>query len=185
MGLDEKIEERKIECYGTVEGEKIIVKVDNKVQELYQSGFGKIDGENLILDLYEGLYLNELKKIEVLYKGKNVGFNELMEVCYKKDKNVLTNYLVYRDLKNRGFIVKKSEEFGVDFYVYEKDDYWIKRAKYAIFVLNEGCEVDFKKIFEKIKEVKNCVEESIIAVLDRRGEVIYYRASEETFNEKR
>jgi len=185
MGADEKIEEKKIEYYGTVEGEKIIVKVENKVQELYQSGFGKIDGENLLLDFYEGLYLNELKKIGVLYRGKILGFNELMEVCYRKDRNVLTNYLVYRDLRNRGFIVKKGEEFGVDFYVYEKGDHWIKRAKYAVFVLNEGCEVDFEKIFEEIKEVKNCVEEAIIAVLDRRGEVIYYRASEATFNEKR
>jgi tRNA-intron endonuclease len=185
MGTNEKIEEKKMEYYGKVEGEKIIVRVDNKVQELYQSGFGKIDGENLLLDLYEGLYLNELRKIGVLYRGRIVDFNELMEVCYRRDRNVLTNYLVYRDLRNRGFIVKKGDEFGVDFYVYEKNDYWIKHAKYAVFVLNEGCEVDFKKIFEEIKEVKNFVEEAIIAVLDRRGEVIYYRASEATFNGRR
>lgn len=182
---DEKNEEKKRKLIGELEGENIILKGDGSIQELYQSGYGEIDGHRLILATYEGLYLHEVNKIEILYKDKNMNFNELMEAFYKKDKNILSRYLVYRDLRNRGFVVKESLENEIDFCVYDRGDYKVKSPKYAIFVLNEGREIEFEKIFKNIKKIKEEGKDAIIAVLDRRGEVIYYHVSEATFYEKK
>ncbi|MCX8188390.1 MAG: hypothetical protein N3F64_01610 [Nitrososphaeria archaeon] len=179
----EKDEAKKMKFIGKLDGENIIVECNGRIQEVYQSGFGEIDGHRLILSKYEGLYLLEINKIEVLHNNKSISFNELMKTFYRKDKNILSRYLVYRDLKNRGFIVKESLEDGIDFYIYNKDDYKVRSVKYAIFVLNEGYEIEFEKIFENI--TKNKREGMIIAVLDRRGEAIYYQVSEAAFYEKK
>ncbi|MEM1985909.1 MAG: hypothetical protein QXG36_01495 [Nitrososphaeria archaeon] len=182
---DEKEEVRKIRIIGNLDGENIIIDYNGRVQELYQSGFGEIVGQKLILSKYEGLYLYEINKIEIFYNNRSISFNELMETFYRKDENILSRYLVYRDLRNRGFVVKESLEDGIDFYIYNKDDYKVESLKYTIFVLNEGYEIEFEKIFENIKKIKKEGNGMIIAVLDRRGEVIYYQVSEATFYEKK
>ncbi|MEM3573173.1 MAG: tRNA-intron lyase [Nitrososphaeria archaeon] len=182
---NEKEEARKMRFIGILDGGNIVIEYNGRVQELYQSGFGEIVGQKLILSKCEGLYLYEINKIEIFYNNRSISFSELMETFYRKDKNILSRYLVYRDLRNRGFVVKESLEDGIDFYIYNKDDYKVKAAKYTIFVLNEGYEIEFEKIFENIKKIKKEGNGMIIAVLDRRGEVIYYQVSEATFYERK
>lgn len=183
MISDERVKEKDV-AVGILEGGRIILTAEDKVQELYQSGFGRFEGKKLVLDIYEGLYLNEHKRIEISYKNKSVKFSELMEKFYKRDKNVLTRYLVYRDLRSRGFIVRGGSEVGADFCIFDKNEDASGRARYAVFVLNEGFEIEFEKIFEKVKNVKKACEEAIVAVLDRRGEVIYYQVSEAAFHDR-
>lgn len=181
----EKEEIKKIKFIGKLDRGNITVESDRRIQELYQSGFGKLDGQRLILSKYEALYLFEVNKIEILHNNRSVSFNELMETFYRRDKDILSRYLVYRDLRNRGFVVRESLEDEIDFYAYPRGDYKVNSIKYAIFVLNEGYEIEFEKIFEIIKKIKREENGMIIAVLDRRGEVIYYQVSEATFYEKR
>jgi len=61
-----------------------------------------------------------------------------MSLCQKTDSEVLTKFLIYRDLRNRGYVVKDGFGFGSDFRVYERGHFGEKGAKFLIFGLNEG-----------------------------------------------
>ena len=84
---------------------------------------------------------------------------------------------MYRDLRSRGYVAKEGFGFGVDFRLYDRGDFGGKAAKYVVFGLNEGTQKEvesFRKIGEDILKMGK---EPILAVVERRGEVIYYKVS--------
>ena len=82
--------------------------------------------------------------------------------------------------------MKNGFGFGSDFLVYEKGQFGKKGAKYLIFALNEGKQEKIIHIQKNILQITKMGKEPIIAVVERRGEVIYYRISKLDFfkNEK-
>ncbi|MBI4257380.1 MAG: tRNA-intron lyase [Thaumarchaeota archaeon] len=152
--------------------------VDN---ELEKKGYGeRIQGE-LMLGDFEALFLVYTGKLKVLRKGKEVSFNELVEQALKRDKDAWTKFLVYRDLRSRGYVAKDGFGFGVDFRVYERGEFGQKPAKYVIFGLNEGTETSVGQLRETVDQITRMGKAPIIAVVERRGEVIYYRVSRTRF----
>jgi len=176
--------EQETRLSGKLKGNRIVIENFIEAQELYQSGFGEKEEKSLILNSYESLYLLSINKVNVINKKKMLTFEELMDLLYNKDKDLLTRFLVYRDLRSRGFVVKEGFGFGVDFRVYDKGEYGKNTAKYIVFVLNEGNEVAFGKILQDAVDIKRMGKNSVIAVIDRRGEVIYYQIAEAIFNAK-
>lgn len=167
---------------GKLKLNRIVIENFDDAQELYQSGFGEKERKSLVLNPYEALYLCSINRVDVIGKKKIINFESLIGILYNKDKEILTRFLVYRDLRSRGFIVKEGFGFGVDFRVYDKGEYGKKTAKYVVFVLNEGNDVRFEKIVQDAIDIKRMGKKSIMAVIDRRGEVIYYQISEAVFN---
>ena len=126
-----------------------------------------------------------LKKL-ILKKGKNqIGFSSFMSICQKTDTEILTKFLIYRDLRNRGYVVKDGFGFGSDFRVYERGHYGEKGAKFLIFGLNEGQQEKMGNLQKKIEEITQMGKEPIIAVIERRGEVIYYKINKMNFYENK
>ena len=60
-----------------------------------------------------------------------------------------------------------------------------KSAKYLVFALNEGTQEKIGQIQKNIFEITQMGKEPIIAVIERRGEVIYYKISKMTFLENK
>jgi len=176
--------EGKTKLSGQLRGNRIIIEDFESAQELYQSGFGAREKRKLVLNPYEGLYLCSVDKVEVISKREALTFDRLMEIFYRKDKNILPRFLVYRDLRTKGFTIKEGFGFGVDFRVYDKGDYGTKAARYVVFVLNEGGDVTLKRVFEDVVNIKKMGKDPVMAVVDRRGEIIYYQVSEEFFGAK-
>lgn len=98
-------------------------------QRLYREGFyGKPLGipkpktsdfdVPLILDIIEAVYLVEKDKIEVYHEGRKTSLEELKEHASKAYERFEEKYHVYRDLRERGFIVTPGIKFGSDFAVY-------------------------------------------------------------------
>jgi len=75
----------------------------------------------LTLDLMEGLYLLEINKIEIIdaKTGKPVEKKELIELASKSYKGFKKAYIVYKDLREKGYVVTPGIKFGADFAVYE------------------------------------------------------------------
>ena len=65
--------------------------------------------------------------------------------------------------------------------VYERGDYPKKAAKYVVFALDEGIEKGVAELQKSVKEMAKMGKEAIIAVIERRGEVIYYKVSRGRF----
>ena len=150
--------------------------------EIEESGYGTREGQNLILKDYEALYLVYSKKMRVEDgHGKEVGFERLAELAQKKAGDSWTKFVIYRDLRSRGYIVREGFGFGTDLRVYERGDYPKKPAKYVVFALDEGIENGMADLQKSVKEMAKMGKEAIIAVIERRGEVIYYKVSRARF----
>ena len=157
----------------------------NMIHELEQKGYGEIEKEKLFLKQFETLYLLYAKRL-ILKKGKKqIDFDSFMNICQKTDPEVLTQFLIYRDLRNRGYVVKDGFGFGSDFRVYERGHFGEKGAKFLIFGLNEGQQEKMGNLQKKIEEITQMGKEPIIAVIERRGEVIYYKINKMNFYENK
>jgi len=115
-------------------GTRLIVWNPTKSVQLYRSGFfGKPVGmakpkpeqefdAPLMLDLMEGIFLLEKRKIRVFdakTKRRITGadLRNLAEATYDDFNSA---YSVYRDLREKGYVVTPGIKFGADFAVYER-----------------------------------------------------------------
>ena len=74
----------------------------------------------LILDLIEGLYLLENKKITITKSKQKITPEQLIEICKKEVFEFDKKYLVYKNFRDKGYIINPGIKFGCDFAVYEK-----------------------------------------------------------------
>ena len=106
---------------------------------------------------------------------EELNFKSLLEKFQSEDNDIWTNYLVYRDLRRRGYVVREGAGWGITFRVYSRGSYNKKAAKYLIFITCEGNSVPIEKLKEVLQLVQGMKKELIIAVMDRRGEIVYYQ----------
>ena len=78
-------------------------------------------GVPIILDLIEGCYLVENGELFILSKSaKAISFRRIKTLCRKQYDNFDAKYLVFKVLKDKGYIVSPGIKFGCDFAVYER-----------------------------------------------------------------
>lgn len=164
-------------------GGKIVVDETRFQDELRTKGFGEKEDE-YVLKPYEALYLMHTKRL-MLKNKPGMTFDPLFELLLKYDRNIMTKFLVYRDLRSRGYVAKEGFGFGNDFRVYERGEHEKKPAKYVVFGINEGTNTTAKELAGAVDQIEKMGKEAIVAVVERRGEVIYYKASKMRFAENR
>jgi len=91
----------------------------------------------LILDLIEGFYLLQKSKIKIYRDKKSVTEKEMLEICRKEHHNFDKKYTVYRNFRDKGYIVNPGIKFGCDFAVYQKGP-GIDHAPYLVQVYNRN-----------------------------------------------
>src|ERR671914_465662 len=155
---------------------KIVVDETHFQDELRTKGFGEKENAEFILKPYEALYLFHTKRLKLKNKPA-IGFNSLFELLLKNNRNIMSEFLLYRDLRSRGYVAKEGFGFGNDFRVYERGDYEKKPAKYVVFGINEGTNTTAKEFASAVNQIQKMGKEAVVAVIERRGEVIYYKAS--------
>ena len=74
----------------------------------------------LILDLIEGLYLLENKRISITRSKQKITAEELIVICKKEVHEFDKKYLVYKNFRDKGYIINPGIKFGCDFAVYQK-----------------------------------------------------------------
>lgn len=159
---------------------------DKNIQNgLEQKGFGEIIKKKFFLKPFESLYLLHIDKLNLTKASQQFNFDLMMQECLKFDNDILTKFLVYRDLKTKGYIVKDGFGFGTDFRVYERGQFGEKAAKYVVFGLSEGKRVKMGLLQKQIGQITKMGKEPVIAVIERRGEVIYYKVSRIKFLENK
>ena|SRR5919202_4089464 len=166
---------------GQLEASCKIVIVDTRLQdELRTKGFGDKEDSDYVLKPYEALYLLYSKRLKV-NNEPNITFRSLFERLLKYNKNIMTEFLVYRDLRSRGYVAKEGFGFGNDFRVYERGTYQKKPAKYVVFGIKEGANTTAKEFATAVDQIQKMGKEAVVAVIERRGEVIYYKTSKVRF----
>jgi tRNA-intron endonuclease, archaea type len=159
-----------------------VVTVSSKddVEEFSAKGYGVTEDGKLRLTFYEALFLLGKKAIEVKNEetGEKMAFQDLLKHFQKADKDAWVRYLIYRDLRGRGYVAREGFGLGIDFRVYERGDYGKGTAKHLIFGIQEGQPVTVEKLARTQKYVQSLKKNLILAVINRRGEIVYYSLTE-------
>ena len=159
----------------------IVVESIQQQDQLRNKGYGEKIKDIYVLESYEALFLLYSKRL-VLKKEKVIlDFSTFLQTLLKIDLSIFTKFLIFRDLRTRGYVAKEGFGFGNDFRVYERGEYSRKGAKYVIFGINEGISIKANILFENIRSIEKMGKEAIIAVIERRGEIIYYKVNRKKF----
>jgi tRNA-intron endonuclease len=127
-------DEQKIEIpiKGGWEGElldnRVIIWGADVVTLYDESGYGKPQPEEnpdrVELELIEAIYLVEKDKLKIFTKEngkkKKLDLQDLTEIGNKSVNQFHPQFVVYRDLRDRGYLVKTGFIFGAHFRLYER-----------------------------------------------------------------
>ena len=105
-------------------------------------------------------------------------FKELLMHFQTYDQEAWVRYLIYRDLRSRGYVAREGFGLGIDFRIYERGNYGKGTAKHLIFGIQEGKPVSVEKLARTQSYVQNLKKNLVLAVINRRGEIVYYSLSE-------
>lgn len=172
------METREVEA--TFDRSDVVVPSKEDADMLFQSGFGTLrEDKSLILSRCEALYLAAEGRTRVVEGADRVEatFKSLLGRFRAEDPDVWIRYLVFRDLRSRGYVVKEGVGEGIDFRVYERGTYHTKAAKYVVYAVCEGNPMPASRLGEVLRLVQGMKRELIVAVVDRRGEIVYYSLS--------
>ncbi|MCC6012761.1 MAG: tRNA-intron lyase [Candidatus Verstraetearchaeota archaeon] len=161
-------------------GNKIIL-TGSSAEKIHEQGYyGEWEDNKLVLFDAEALYLLDNNKIIVVDESNKVlTFQELVNLLSKNDPNVWLRYLLYSDLRRRGYIVKEGYGKGLEFRVYRRGaEIGKEPAKYLVYGLLEGKTISISELKNISNKAKLSNKNLIIAVIDRQGEITYYETME-------
>lgn len=143
-----------------------------------KSNFGQPVGQKIQYSLAEALYLVEREKIDILRNKKILKFEELFKLLKKIDSRIQLKYTVFRDLRDKGYVVKTALKFGADFRVYEKgttpDE---EHAKWIAFCEHESKNFSWHEFAAKNRVAHSTKKNLLIAIIDEESDVSYYEIS--------
>ncbi len=140
-----------------------------------KSSFGESFSDKIIYSIYEAMFLLEKEKLEI-YFGKNVlTKTELEKKLQKIEKRFSIKYPVFKDLREKGNVVKTALKFGADFRVYKKGTRpGIAHAKWIVFVDSETNKISWQDFSAKNRVAHSTKKNLLLAIVDEEGDVLYY-----------
>lgn len=149
----------------TFDGSNLHLKQDTSLYE--SGGYGRPEKGGLRLAPEEGLYLLWRKRIEL----DGYTFSGLL-ADLSREPGFFRRYLVYRDLRERGFALQTGPH---DYRVFKRGEKPGKgQSQYLIRVLAERDLVDFDQIVAEVATAGNMRKQYLIAAVDDEGELTYY-----------
>ncbi len=158
--------------------ERALTESSDNARELYnQSRYGELlDDGRVQLSLIEALYLLEKKKV-IVYgsRNKEVNFESFLKKAQKVEPNFWVRYCVYKDIRNRGYIIKTALKFGADFRVYDRgvkpgEDH----ARWVVFPVHEGSVLTWYEFAAKNRVAHSTKKRLLIGIVDAENDVTYY-----------
>ncbi|HSV48815.1 MAG TPA: tRNA-intron lyase [Candidatus Acidoferrales bacterium] len=167
---------------GTLTDRGVVVSEQSSIDQLTNRGYGTLEDKTFTLAFFEALYLQDKGMLEAKTKeGTTVDFQALLHRCEAKNENAWVNYLVYRDLRSRGYVVREGFGAGIDFRIYDRGSYGKDTAPYLILVTQEGKPLPIDDLADALSKCQTQKKELILAVTNRRGEIVHYSVGEMHF----
>lgn len=171
---EEKIQKIRAELTGG----KVLTEVSDASRELYNQGrYGTLlDNRKLQLSLIEALYLMDKDNIEIYKtKTKKIDFDEFSRKAKKLEPNFWVRFCVYKDIRNRGYIIKTALKFGADFRVYDRgvkpgEDH----AKWIVYPVYESSTLTWYEFAAKNRVAHSTRKRLLLGVVDDEGDVSYW-----------
>lgn len=176
--LKEEVKEHKEPVKAYFSKERVLTESSDNARELYnQSRFGELLEDGRVqLSLIEALYLVDKKRILVYdSRDKLISFDSFMKKAQKSEANLWVRYAVYKDIRNRGYIIKTALKFGADFRIYDRG---IKpgedHAKWVVFPVHEGSTLTWYEFAAKNRVAHSTKKRLLLGIVDSENDVTYY-----------
>ena len=155
------------------------ISVSSNSQEAFslykKSHFGEPSGEKIQYSMPEALFLAERGKIDVFHGKKKISYRDLMKKAQNIDKRIQVKYPVFKDLRNKGYVVKTALKFGADFRVYDRGfSPGEKHAKWVVFTDHESRRLTWHEFSAKNRVAHSTKKNLLLAIVDEEGDVTYY-----------
>ena len=161
----------------TLTAERCFAKDEGEARVVYdESRFGELKSGKIVYACVEALFLLEKGRIDLKEDGKKaLTFDQAIQKVKKFEPNVLIRYVVYKDMRNRGYIVKTALKFGADFRVYDRgvkpgEDH----AKWVLFPVHEGSVLTWHEFSAKNRVAHSTRKRLLLGIVDEEHDVTYY-----------
>ena len=160
-------------------GEKITSNSKQAIDLFSSQRLGEKQEEKINYSLSEALFLVETKKMEIHdYKNKKISQKQLIKRFQTIDKKFKIKYIVFKDLRSRGYIVKTALKFGAEFRVYQKGKKIGKdHAKWILFPIAETQQLTWHDFSSKNRVAHSTKKNLLIAIVDDENDVSYYEVA--------
>lgn len=164
---------------GELNGDLVLVNDQSEASQIYNKGYYgyPVSGGGIELDLLEAIYLVESDRLVILRGQDQLGLAELIKLAASHYEGFEILYIVYRDLRQRGYIVK-SDAGDFDFRVFPRGGTPnTAQTKYWVLAISERATFNIQEMFEETERSERTRKELLLAVVDEEGDLTYYRAS--------
>ncbi|MBI5001290.1 MAG: tRNA-intron lyase [Euryarchaeota archaeon] len=161
---------------GILADDRVVVRDPPSASLIYNKGYfgANLSGGSLSLDLIEATYLVEAMRLVVMSKDERLGMKGLFKVATRIHPSFEIKYLVYRDLRQRGYVVKAGA-VPVDFRVLPRGGVPSKAAsKFWVVALSERGVFDIEELLGLMEKVEQVRKTLLLAVVDEEGDLTYY-----------
>ena len=167
---------------GALAKKGVVVVEQSSIDALATRGYGTLDDTVFTLTFFEALYLVDKSMLEVKDENGKVADFQILLHCYEaQNDNAWVSYMVYRDLRSRGYVAREGFGAGVDFRMYERGAYGKDAAPYLVLSMQEGKALGIDELANALQQCQSQKKELTLAVMNRRGEIVYYSVSQLTF----
>ena len=157
-------------------GESVFSNTKEAFSLYEKSRFGESKDGKIYYSLPEALYLLEKKKITIYEKKKKLSFEKLMEKVQENDKRIQTKYAVFKDIRDRGYIIKTALKFGAEFRIYDKGKHpGEEHAKWILYPVREADSLTWHDFAAKNRVAHSTRKNLLIGIVDEEGDVTYYQ----------
>ncbi len=169
---------KKKEVIGILSGERVVTESSDEAREFYnQSRFGTMTENGKVeLSLLEALYLMEKGRLLIKGEsGRKTSFELYVKKARKVEPNFWIRYSVFKNMRNRGYIIKTALKFGADFRVYDRgvkpgEDH----AKWIVFPVHEASVFTWHEFSAKNRVAHSTKKRLLLGVVDDENDVTYY-----------
>jgi tRNA-intron endonuclease, archaea type len=177
----EKSKKEKIIVKGYFADERVLLENCDAARELFNTScYGQLlDDGKLQISLCEALYLIERGKIVVndgtAKKAKPLDFESFLSKARKFEPNFWVRYCVFKNIRNRGYVIKTALKFGADFRIYDRgvkpgEDH----ARWIVYPVHEGTTLTWHEFAAKNRVAHSTKKRLMIGIVDDEGDVTYY-----------
>lgn len=155
----------------------------NKKALLELAYYGRKKGNELLISLEEAAYLIKNKKISVKFKNNELDFEKFIKISSQISDNFELKYIVYKDLRERGYFVQPSV---TDFRVYPRGGKPSGTpAKYFVHVISERKSIELEELLKAVLSSENVRKRMILSIVDEESDTTYYEVKSAKLNDKK
>jgi tRNA-intron endonuclease len=174
--IEEKVIKEPVRAYFS--RERVLTESSDNARELYnQSRYGELlDDGRVQFSLIEAMYLIEKKRLFVNdSKNKIIQPEIFLKKAQKSEPNFWVRYCVYKDIRNRGYIIKTALKFGADFRIYDRgvkpgEDH----ARWVVFPVHEASTLTWYEFAAKNRVAHSTKKRLLMGIVDAENDVTYY-----------